>query len=634
MDETPTFSQRLRYAFDNVMGRGPIALIGLLLVLTLALVLFIATVLVVGGVAPGDAREPLDFIEAFWLAVVRTLDPGTFGADTGWRFRLIMLIDTLGGIFIVAALIGILSAGLEDRLGEMRKGRSLVVEEGHTLILGWSPKIFTIIRELALANDSARKPRVVIVSSRDKVEMDDAIRERVPNIGRMKVICRTGSPIDPSEIQVGRPLAAKSIIVLAPEAEDPDAQVIKTIFALTGQISAENERHRLRIVAEIHEERSLRTVQIIGRGQVQSVLLGDIITRIAAQTCRQSGLSVVMTELLGFNGNEFYVYENATLAGMTFREAGRMFDTCVLCGILPQIGELRLNPLPDARFEQGDRAIVIALDDSLIRMKAATGAIDESDICAPSPPVRSPERTLILGWSKRGPRLINELDTYSTPNSIVHVVTEDVRAAAAITRVRGSFIHSTVTVHADDTTDRQALDALDIPAYHHVIVLCADDIPLQRADARAMITLAHLRDIVEKSGATTSITAEMLDVRDRDLVRVNRPDDFVVSDELTSLMVVQLSESRELAPVFQELFTVEGCEVYLKPATDYVTKGVPTTFDTLAEAASRRHEVALGYRLAAHAGDSSQRYGVVINPRKTEKITFSQGDRVIVLSEN
>ncbi len=634
MPDTPTIAQRFRYTFDNIMGRGPVALIGLLLVLTLGLVLCISSVLVLGGVAPGDAREPLDFVEAFWLAVVRTLDPGTFGADTGWRFRLIMLIDTLGGIFIVASLIGILSSGLEDRLGEMRKGRSLVVEEGHTLILGWSPKIFTIIRELAIANESARKPRVVVVAARDKVEMDDAIRERVPNAGRMKVICRTGNPIDPSEIQIGRPMAAKSIIILAPEAEDPDAEVIKTIFALTGQVGAGGESPHLRIVAEIHDERSLHTVEIVGRGQVQSVLLGEIITRIAAQTCRQSGLSVVMTELLSFEGNEFYVYDNPALAGMTFRDAGGKMDTCVVCGILPKTGELRLNPPPEARFETGDRAIVIAQDDSLIRMSDALGVIDESAICAASSPVRTPERTLILGWSKRGPRLINELDTYSAPNSIVHVVTEDARAAEAISRLCRHLIHSTVTVHLDDTTDRGALDALGIPAYHHVIVLCADDTSPQRADARAMITLAHLRDIAEKAGATYSITAEMLDVRDRDLVRVNRPDDFVVSDELTSLMVIQLSESGELASVFRELFTVEGCEVYLKPATDYVANGVPATFETLAEAARRRREVALGYRLAAHAGDPSRGYGVVINPRKTEKIAFSPRDRIIVLSED
>lgn len=632
MPDTPTIAQRLRYTFDNIMGRGPVALIGLLLVLTLALVLCISSVLVLGGVTPGDTHEPLDFVEAFWLAVVRTLDPGTFGNDTGWRFRLIMLVDTLGGVFIVAALIGILSSGLEERLGEMRKGRSLVVEEGHTLILGWSHKIFTVINELAIANESARKPRVVIVAARDKVEMDDAIRERVRHAGRMKVICRTGNPIDPGEIQVGRPMAAKSIIILAPETEDPDAQVLKTIFALMG--NAGTETKRLRIVAEVHDERSLETARIIGKGQVQSVLLGDVIARIAAQTCRQSGLSAVMTELLSFKGNEFYVFDHPALAGKTFREAGRTFDTCVVCGILPESGELRLNPPPDARFEQGDRAIVIAADDSLIRISESPGAIDESAICAASPAARMPERTLILGWSKRGPRLINELDTYSTPNSIVHVVTEDALAEGMIARLRSKLIHSTTSVHVDDTTDRRALDALNIPTYHHVIVLCADDVTVQRADARAMITLAHLRDISEKAGATYSITAEMLDVRDRDLVRVNRPDDFVVSDELTSLMVVQLSESRELAPVFRELFTVEGCEVYLKPATDYVTQGVPATFDTLAEAASRRLETAIGYRLAAHAANAMRGFGVVINPIKTEKVTFSAGDKIIVLSEN
>ena len=634
MSQTPTFSQRIRYAFDNIMGRGPVALIGLLLVLTLALVLVIATVLVLGGIAPGDAGEPLNFIEAFWLAMVRTLDAGTFGADAGWRFRLIMLIDTLGGVFIVAALIGILSSGLESRLGEMRKGRSLVVEEGHTLILGWSPKIFTILSELAIANESVRKPRVVIVAARDKVEMEDAIRERVPRMGKMKIICRTGNPIDPGEIQVGRPMAAKSIIVLAPESDDPDPQVIKTILALTRRVRTDPARQRLNIVAEMSDERNLHVARMVGRDDVEFVLLGDVIARIAAQTCRQSGLSVVLTELLDFKGNEFYFSAEPALTGKTFAEAGQMYDSCVLCGLQRADGTFQLNPPPGTRINAGDKALLIAEDDTLVRVSGAPPVVDTAALRVARPPMHAPERSLILGWNARGPQLINELDTYSAPNSIVQVVAEDPGAADDISRLCADLRNSAATARVGDTTDRRALDRLELASYNHVILLCAEDVSAQQADARALITLLHLRDIAEKTGAACSITTEMLDVRDRDLADVTRADDFVISDKLTSLMLAQLSENRDLGIVFRTLFTAEGSEVYLKPAGDYVALGQAVNFYTVAEAAARRNEVALGYRILAQAEDAAREYGVVINPRKTETLTYTARDKIVVLAED
>ncbi len=628
-----TPAQRFRYAFDNIMGRGPIALIGLLLALTLALILVIATILVIAGVSPNNGNEPIEFAEAFWLAMVRTLDAGTFGGDTGWNFRFVMLVDTLGGVFIVALLIGILSTGIESRLSELRKGRSLVVEEGHTLILGWSPKVFTIISELSVANESVRHAKVVVLADRDKVEMEDAIRERVPNTGRMRVICRTGKPIDPTEIQIGRPLAAKSIIVLGPESEDPDAEVIKTIMALTRRARGQPERKPLHIVAEIKEGRNLQPARMVGRDEVEFVLLGDVIARIAAQTCRQSGLSVVITELLDFKGNEFYFHADPTHAGLTFVEASVRYDTSTACGLLQADGRFQLNPPSDTRVEAGDRILVIAADDSLVCLSNTPAEIDTAAIQVAVPRAQMPGRTLILGWNQRGPHLINELDTYSAPNSIVQVIAEDVSASDDIAQLCAGLTQSSASARVADTTDRRALDGMQIANYDHVILLCADNVTAQRADARALITLLHLRDIAEKSDTTFSITTEMLDVRDRDLADVTRADDFVVSDKLTSLMLAQLSENRDLAPVFRELFTSEGSELYLKPASDYIAINTPVNFYTIAEAATRRNEVAIGYRLLDFADDAEREYGVVINPNKAEKRIFSARDKVIVIAE-
>ena len=75
---------------------------------------------------------------------MRTLDAGTMGGDEGnWPYLFAMLAVTIGGIFIISSLIGILTTGLEARLDSLRKGRSKVVESDHTVILGWSPLGFS-----------------------------------------------------------------------------------------------------------------------------------------------------------------------------------------------------------------------------------------------------------------------------------------------------------------------------------------------------------------------------------------------------------------------------------------------------------------------------------------------------------
>jgi voltage-gated potassium channel Kch len=75
----------------------------------------------------------------------------------------------------------------------------------------------------------------------------------------------------------------------------------------------------------------------------------------------------------------------------------------------------------------------------------------------------------------------------------------------------------------------------------------------QEADARTLITLLHLRDMSDKSGKPLAIVSEMLDIKNRDLAQVTRADDFVVSDNLISLMLSQISENPELSLVFQSM---------------------------------------------------------------------------------
>src|SRR6185312_893017 len=106
---------------------------------------------------------------------------------------------TIGGVLVVSALIGILNTGLDTRIAELRKGRSRVVERGHTVVLGWSDQVFTIISELAIANEG-RPACVTILANRDKVEMEDSIRAKLHHTGTLRVVCRTGDPTDPLDL--------------------------------------------------------------------------------------------------------------------------------------------------------------------------------------------------------------------------------------------------------------------------------------------------------------------------------------------------------------------------------------------------------------------------------------------------
>jgi hypothetical protein len=174
-----------------------------------------------------------------------------------------------------------------------------------------------------------------------------------------------------------------------------------------------------------------------------------------------------------------------------------------------------------------------------------------------------------------------------------------------------------------------------IETYKHVIVLSyADTLDPQRADARTLITLLHLRELAERAGQPFSIVSEMLDVRNRALAEVTKADDFIVSDKLVSLMLSQVSENKRLNAVFADVFDPEGSEIYLKLASYYVALGEPLNFYTVAEAARQRGEIAFGYKLRAHASDPAKAYGVVVNPDKSKPITFSEWDRIIVLAED
>lgn len=570
----------------------------------------------------------------FWTMLLQALAPNPVDVNAGpWRFLLAMLVITLGGIFMVSILIGIVTSSLESKVQSLRRGRSKVIEKGHTVILGWDGHIFTIISELALAYETRPKTCIVILGDKDKVEMEDEIRAKVHNHRKTEVVCRSGTPIDMSDLEIVSLNTARSIIVLAPEGEDADNCVIKTLLAITNNPNRRTEPYH--IVTEIQDAANIEAARLVGKDEATILFISDIIAHIIAQTCRQSGLSDVYTELLNFEGDEIYFNEEPGLVGHTFAESLSMYEDSAVIGLQPIGGKPKLNPAMDTLICPGDRIIAVSENETTVRLSHLENPPLQPGLIhlkTPRPP--KAEHTLILGWNKRGPTIIYELDEYVAPGSKVTVVDEDAEVDSQLRHIQDTLKNQVVAFQAGNITDRRLLNNLSIENYNHVIVLAdLDAFQAQLVDARTLITLLHLRDIDEKAGHPFSIVSEMLDVRNRKLAEITHVDDFIVSDELASLLMSQISENKELSYVFDDLFYPEGSEIYLKPVFDYVSTGEPVNFYTVIEAARSKGEVALGYRLSKDANDPLKAFGVVLNPVKSKEVIYSPTDRLVVLAE-
>ncbi|MEV7521828.1 NAD-binding lipoprotein [Streptomyces sp. NPDC091371] len=615
---------RLRYRFDHLVAGGTAGLIGWLALSCLAVVVPASAVLVWSGPTPPETLAGR--LTAVWVSVGQTLKLG--GAVGSPLHVLASVTLALVALLFVSTLVSLITTGINKRLMLLRRGHSTVLEAGHTVVLGWSDQVFPVVSELVAANANQRRAAVAVLAPKDKVEMEDEISARVTDSGTTRIICRNGSTTDPTELCRVSPHTAKAVLVLPSGGDDGDAHVVKTLLALDAAVPGDGGAV---VVAAVRDTRNQVTARLAAGPGGHVLCVDDIVARLLVQTARQPGLSLVYQELLDFEGDEFYAAPARALVGRTFGEALLSFATSSAVGLLRPGGGVVLNPDPGTPIGAGDRILVISEDDDTAVQLDVSSWVDEEAIVTPGPRTALPERLLLLGWNRRAPIVVDQLDQYVSPGSTLDVVALDARDLGAPRQ------RLEVAFHGGDITDPVVLDKLDVASYDSVIVMgeetgadpAAD--AESRTDDRTLVTLLHLRAIGEDARCALPLTTEMSDDANRLLAPTREGADFIVSGRLISLLMTQISESPHLAVVFEELFSAEGHELYLKPATDYVRAGSEVGFATAVEAARRRGECAVGYRLRALAA-TGPGFGVRINPDKRQRVRFAEGDWLIVLA--
>jgi hypothetical protein len=156
----------------------------------------------------------------------------------------------------------------------------------------------------------------------------------------------------------------------------------------------------------------------------------------------------------------------------------------------------------------------------------------------------------------------------------------------------------------------------------------------EEADTRAIIALLLLRDMRRRSAMAPNqrVCSEILDPKNRELAATTQINDIVISNQMVSMVLAQITYEPRVQAVLEDLLRSEGSEIYVKPLELYCPPGQPVTFEYLLLAAKARNELALGIQV--YEDNADNRYGLVLNPKvRNQPIMPKPGDKLVVLAE-
>ncbi|MFM8772512.1 MAG: CASTOR/POLLUX-related putative ion channel, partial [Actinomycetota bacterium] len=400
-----------------------------------------------------------------------------------------MLVVTLTGILLGAAILGLVSSAIDRRLDNLRRGRSLVVEEGHTLILGDSDKVTAIISELIEANASERDTAVVVLTAEDTVDVSDAIRTTIKDFKTTRLVVRSGQSTRLADLEQGNPATAKSIIVLR---SDSDARVVK---ASLGALRCLDAASTTRVIAELDDPEIARALASATDGRVIPVTSGEVVALIGAQVARAPGLGAIYEDLLDFDGDEFYMTAvPGAWVGKTFGQALLGSSRGTIIGLRFADGSTVVAPELSTALSQGDSLIGIAEDDSTFALDIAPTEWRPDSTRAWEPLARTRERTLLIGWSSMAPRMCREIDRHVAVGSERHLLVDRPDEEVEAIRMAMTLENQSLTIHLGDPVAQGAVHAaLDAGPFNHVLLLSEHEgFDRDEADARTLLALLHV----------------------------------------------------------------------------------------------------------------------------------------------
>ncbi|KAK9950921.1 hypothetical protein M0R45_006386 [Rubus argutus] len=595
--------------------------------------------------------------ECLWLSWTYVASSGNHADSEKIGERLVSVSISFGGMLIFAMMLGLVSDAISEKFDSLRKGRSEVVEQNHTLILGWSDKLGSLLNQIAIANESLGGGIVVVMAERDKEDMELDIGKMEFDFKGTSVICRGGSPLILADLKKVSVSKARAIIVLAEDgnADQSDARALRTVLSLTGV----KEGLRGHIVVELSDLDNEVLVKLVGGDLVETVVAHDVIGRLMIQCARQPGLAQIWEDILGFENCEFYIKRWPQLDGMHFDDVLISYPDAIPCGVKVASlgGKIILNPDDSYVLQEGDEVLVIAEDDDTYAPATLPtvwrGSLPK-DFFVP----KSAEKILLCGWRRDMEDMIMVLDAFLAPGSELWMFNEVAEKEREKKLTDGGLeINRLVNISLVDREGnaviRRHLESLPLQSFDSILILAdesVEDSAIQ-ADSRSLATLLLIRDIqakrlpmvihdergsfsksswigeMQQASDKSVIISEILDPRTKNLLSMSKISDYVLSNELVSMALAMVAEDRQINDVLEELFAEEGNELQIRQADLYLREGEELSFYEILLRARQRREVMIGYRLV----DAER--AVINPPAKNERRKWSVKDVFVVIAE-
>lgn len=651
--EEVSLHKQLAYRVDVFLSVHPYAKPLALLVATLLLICL-------GGLALFGVTDD-NLADCLWLSWTYVADSGNHANSEGMGPRLVSVSISFGGMLIFAMMLGLVSDSISEKLDSLRKGRSEVVEQNHTLILGWSDKLGSLLNQLSIANESLGGGIIVVMAERDKEEMELDIGKMEFDFKGTSVICRSGSPLILADLKKVSVSKARAIIILAEDgnADQSDARALRTVLSLTGV----KEGLRGHIVVELSDLDNEVLVKLVGGDLVETVVAHDVIGRLMIQCARQPGLAQIWEDILGFENCEFYIKRWPQLDGMAFEDVLISFPDAIPCGIKAAShgGKIILNPDDSYILQEGDEVLVIAEDDDSYS-PTTVPMVNEASLIHIYRPERKPMKILLCGWRRDIDDMIVVLDAFLAPESELWMFNEVAEKEREKKLIDGGLdvnrlVNISLVNREGNAVIRRHLESLPLESFDSILILAdesVEDSAIQ-ADSRSLATLLLIRDIqakrlpyretmvqqvyrgsfsqgswigeMQQASDKTVIISEILDPRTKNLLSMSKISDYVLSNELVSMALAMVAEDRQINDVLEELFAEEGNEMHIRQADLYLREGEELSFYEIVLRARQRREIVIGYRL----GNTER--AVINPPAKNEQRKWSIADVFVVIAE-
>ncbi len=646
---------RFRYRFDTFMAKGGGSIFKALTAV------FLGTFLLIGLLRGAllllfpdipQQHDELGFFGNLYITFLEITDPGNMAQDiySNLSYQVFAILAGIAGIVMLSALIAFITTALDQKIYELKRGRSKVIEKGHTLILGWNEqRIIEIVRELKIANESEDDACVVILADLDKEEMDDIIRLRLKDMATTRIVTRSGDVSSLVNLDMVSLEDAKAVIILA-SCDDTDsldlkassdAKAIQTVLATMGNEVNDSE---FSVIVEIYNPTHRDIVRSSFPEHVVTVDTRDVLAKLLVQTSRSVGLSVVYNEILSFDGCEMYFYDTEW-GGTAFGDIAYRFPDGVPLGVRDADGNIFLKPDPDRRLEPGDEILIVADDDSTIEF-LDTPVAAPADLPLPGNRLtQRVERELMIGWSFKSPAIIREFADYIIKGSQMHVLLKrpTQRQIDEIDALNAELDTIDVKLLVKDCLNIEDLMSVKPFEYDNIIILAGSDteeepMDASRIDSENIVALLLLRRIFSqypKESRDTKLITEILDSQNDALVAKAGVQDVIISNRLVSMIMAQISESRDIEKVYDDIFQEDGSEIYLKPASLYFDHlPAEVSFADVMGLAQKREEICLGVKIKALENNKEDNNGITLIPEKNTRFALQPGDSLVVLAED